>query len=118
MKIKSEWKWAAKGEKCGWILCKDKPLLIDFAACWMDTPEECGDYVALPDFIVMPDCDWRDSLHMVVDGELVKADTGKKSLFQQLARECPWFSLTGICVAGQRVCGEDQCAIKYWQKNG
>ena len=73
MKIRSDWKWIAKDENGEIYLYSFKPeILADNR--WIISKTD-GSYLRvtsifdLQDLIELP---WRDSLHQIIDGELVK----------------------------------------------
>lgn len=70
MKINDKWKYTAMDESGHWHLYVDKPTLD--SRSW----NTHGDYtrVLLGVFAPgsFPYCDWKDSLHQIIEGELVK----------------------------------------------
>ena len=69
MKIDSRWKWAAKDKDEVWFLYSEKPHLSN--SVWMRSAT--GAHTNIPKGIItMLPCFWQDSLHQIIDSELIK----------------------------------------------
>ena len=67
MKIDSRWKWAAMDRNGDWWFYAEQPTKR--ANQWNTDGLPGSDRI---EGFVFPTCDWKDSLHQLIDGELVK----------------------------------------------
>ena len=73
MKIQERWKWAAMDSDEKWHLYEARPK--KHADEWRPPSLPlAGKYTSVPNglFSDAPQCDWQNSLHQIIDGEMVK----------------------------------------------